>query len=130
MAKEEYLLKLVALEQEINKLEQQMQLIEQQVLEIYTIQICLQELKKSKEKQMFANLGKNIFIKTEIQDKNLFMDVGNRIFVKKNISDTLKIVEDQLIRLGEAKSNVLGKMQEIQQQMEQIVVEAEKAERK
>lgn len=127
MTKEDYLLKLVALEQEINRLEQQMQLIEQQTLEVQTLHIGLQDLDKSKEKQILANLGKNIFIKTEIQDKNLFVDVGGGTFVRKNIQDTLSTIEDQMNRLGEAKNKVLCRMQEIQQQMELVISEAEKS---
>lgn len=127
MTKEEYMMRLVALDQEIGRLEQQMQIIEQQILEMQTLKISLEEIEKSKEKEMFANLGKNIFIKTEIKDKMLLIDVGNRTLVKKNVEKTLKIVEEQLSKLIEGKNKVLGKMQEIQQQTEAIVSEAEKA---
>lgn len=125
MVKEEYLLKLAVIEQDINRLEQQMQIIEQQILEMQNLQRGLEEFEKSKEKQMLANLGSNIFIKTEIQDKNLFVDVGNRVFVKKNISQTLKLVETQLGKLAEAKNRVMVKIQEIQAQTEQVILEAE-----
>lgn len=127
MAKEEYLLKLVALEQEISRLEQQMQIIEQKALEMQSLQRGLQELEKSKEKQMLANIGNNIFIKTEILDKKLLVDVGNRTFIKKNVSETLKIVEEQLNKLAEAKNKIMGNMQEIQRQTEDVIVEAEKS---
>ena len=125
MPKEEYLLKLAMLEQEINRAEQQHQLIEQQILEMQNLYVGLEELDKSKEKQMWANLGKSIFIKTEILDKNLLVDVGNRTFVKKTIKETLKIAEEQLDRLLEAKNNILSKMREIQQQTEEVIIEAE-----
>jgi len=129
MPKEEVLFKLAVFEQEINKLEQQMQLIEQQVLEMQSLYSGLKELEKSKEKQMWANLGKNIFIKTEILDKNLLVDIGNRTFVKKNITETLKLIEEQLIKLIEVKNKVMGKLQEIQQQMEEVIMEAQRGEK-
>ena len=127
MPKEEYLLKLAMLEQEINRTEQQHQLVEQQIIEMQSLYAGLEELDESKEEQMWANLGKSIFIKTEILDKNLLVDVGNRIFVKKTIKETLKVVEEQLDNLSEAKNNLLGNMREIQQQSEEVIIEAQNA---
>lgn len=126
MAQEEYLMKLAMFEQEINRLGQQMQLVEQQALEMQNLQSGLQELEKSKEKKMLANLGKNIFIRTEILDKNLLVDIGNKTFVKKSIKETLKVVEEQLEKLMEAKKKLIEKMQEIQQETEKVIGEAEK----
>ena len=124
MPKEEYILKLAELEQEINRVQQQMQAIEQQVLEMQVLQTGLKELEKTKEKSMLANLGKGIFIKTEIKDKNLLVDVGNRTFVKKTISETLKTIEQELEKLMEGKNNLLGKMQQIQQETQQTIERA------
>lgn len=124
MPDEEYILKLAGLEQEINRLQQQMQVIEQQALELQVLQNGLQELEKTKEKQMLANLGKGIFIKTEIQDKNLFVDVGNKTFIKKNISEAIKVVEQELSKIVEAKNKIIGKMQETQIETEKTIAAA------
>ena len=62
MAKEQYILELGMLEQEAMKLQQQMQMIDQPMFELQNLQFGLQELEKSGEKEMLANLGKNIFI--------------------------------------------------------------------
>lgn len=126
MAKEEYLIKLAGLDQEVTRLEQQMQLLEQQVLELQNIKTSLEELEKSKGKEIMANLGKNVFIKAEIKDKKLLVDVGNRTFIKKSITETLDVIEDQVNKISEAKGSVLNRIQEIQQEMENILVEAEK----
>ena len=128
MAKEEIIFRLSMLEQEISKFQEQLQLIEQNILELKNLQLSLQELRDSKEKKMLANLGKNIFIKTEILDKNLIVDVGNKIFIKKNIPETIKIIENQLLKLMQAKNQVLEKMQQLQGQAQEIIAEAEKSE--
>ena len=128
MAKEEIIFRLSMLEQEISKFQEQLQLIEQNILELQNLQLSLQEIQGTKEKQMLANLGKNIFIKTEIQDKNLIVDVGNKIFIKKNIPETIKIIENQLLKLMQAKNQVLEKMQQLQGQAQEIIAEAEKSE--
>jgi prefoldin alpha subunit len=129
MAKEQYLYQLAMLEQEANKFQEQMQLLDQQILEIQSIQRCLDELEHSKEKEIYANLGKNIFIKTELKEKNLLVDVGNKTFVRKSISDTSKIVDEQVYKIAEAKGKIVEKLQELQQEMEKIIVEAEKADK-
>lgn len=126
MAKEQYILELGMLEQEAGKLQQQMYMIDQQVLELQNLQMGLQELEKSEEKEMLANLGKSIFIKTEILSKNLLVDVGNRTFVKKSIPGTLKIVDEQLGKLIDVKNKILQAMQELQEEMERLIAEAEK----
>lgn len=130
MANEEYLLKLAALDQEGTRLEQQMQLLDQQIQEMTSIESSLKELDKCKEKQILANLGKNVFIKTEIKDKRLFVDVGNKTFIQKSITETVEIIEDQINKLSEAKNTVLMRIQELQHQMESMIVEIEKTGKK
>ena len=126
MAREQYIMQLAALEQEANKYQEQMQMLEQQAAEITAIQTSLHELDKSKEKTIYANLGKNIFIKTEIADKNLLVDVGNKTFLKKSIPETLKVIEEQLSRIGDAKNQIMDKLQEMQAEMQAIIEQAEK----
>lgn len=126
MSKEQYLLKLVELEQEINRLGKQIEAIDNQILELQIMQVGLQELEKNKEKEMLANLGRGIFIKTEISDKNLFVDVGNRTFIKKDIKETLKVIEHELEKLMEFKRTAIKRIEETQNKTEKTIVEAEK----
>ena len=128
MVGQEILIKLATFEQQINQLEQQMQLIDQQVLEMQELKIALEEIEKTEEKEIYANLGKNIFIKTEIKDKKLIVEVGNRTFVKKTIPETVEIAEDQLHKLMIGKNQVMNRMQEVQQETEKVILEAQKAE--
>lgn len=129
MAKEEYIFQLSMLEQEMNALAEKVQIIDQHILELQGLYFSLQELDKSKEKEILANLGKNIFVKTEIKEKKLLVDVGSKIFVKKDIPETLKIVEEQVSQLENAKNQVMGKLQELKIQVDNIIEQAEKAER-
>lgn len=130
MGKEQYIFELSMLEQEARKLQEQMQIVDQQVLELQNLQFGLQELEKSKEKELLANLGKNIFIKTQIMNKELIVDVGNKTFLKKSISETLNIIEEQLEKLMDAKNKIVLGMQGLQEKMEKLIVEAEKEEKK
>ncbi len=130
MAKEEYIFQLSMLEQEMNSLAEKVQIIDQHILELQGLYFSLQELDKSKEKEILANLGKNIFIKTEIKEKKLLVDVGSKIFVKKEIPETLKIVEEQVSQLENAKNQVMRKLQELKIQVDNIIEQAEKSEGK
>jgi len=126
MAGEQYIIELAQLEQEANRFQEQMQLLDQQVTEIQGIQSSINDLEKSKEKTIYANIGKNIFIKTEIAEKDLLVDVGNRTFVKKSVPETIKLIDEQLDKIAEAKGKIIMKLQELQEQMQKIVEDAEK----
>ena len=110
MAMEKYIIELGMLEQEATKFQQQMELVDQQILELQNLYNGLEELDKSKEMELLANLGKNIFIKTEVQSKELLVDVGNKTFVKKNIPETLRVIAEQLEKLMEAKNMIILKL--------------------
>jgi prefoldin alpha subunit len=127
MVNEEYILRLSMFEQEMNKLQEKMQVIDQQINELQNLQYGLQELDKSNEKEMMANLGKGIFIKTNIVDKNLLVDVGNNTFVNKNIPQTIEIIQKQLKSLDDAKNRVIQKIQEIQAEAMGLVEQVQKA---
>ncbi len=126
MAGEQYIIELAQLEQEADRYQEQMQMLDQQIEEIQSIQRSLNEIDKSKENTIYANLGKNIFIKTQITGKDLLVDVGNKTFVKKDIPETMKVIEDQITKIIEAKGKIVTKLQEIQENMQKIVEQAEK----
>ncbi len=126
MAGEQYIIELAQLEQEANKYQEQMQMLDQQIDEIQSIENSLKAIEKTKENSIYANIGKNIFIKTEIKGKDLLVDVGNKTFVKKDIPGTMKVIEDQIAKIAEAKGKIVGRLQEIQGQMQKIVEQAEK----
>ena len=125
MANEELILKLTEFEQESQRFQHQIQAIDQQILELQVLQISLKELDKSKEKEMLANLGKGIFIRTEIKDKNLTVDVGNKTFVKKTIEEALKTVDYEFVKLDEGKNKILEQVQRMQEEATRIIAEAE-----
>jgi prefoldin alpha subunit len=126
MAGEQYIIQLAQLEQEANRFQEQMQMLDAQIEEIQSIQQSLKEIENSKENTIYSNLGKNIFVKTEIIGKNLLVDVGNKTFVKKDIPGTLKVIEEQIEKIARAKGQIVERLGEIQEQMQKIVEEAEK----
>jgi len=124
MTKEEYLFKLSLLQQEANKLEEQIQLINQQVSELEILKMSLEKIDKIEEKEILASLGKGIFIKAEKKENELFVNIGEGVVVKKTSKETCDIIDKQIKQLEEIKINLLSEIEKINFQLQELVKEA------
>ena len=123
---QEQLIQLQIIEQEANQLEQQLQLIEQNLAEMQQLKAGLDELDKSREKQILANIGKGIYIPAEIKSKELRVEVGNKNFVKKSILETKKIIEGEIEKLNSVKQQIVEKVSGLRGQMNGLINVVEK----
>ncbi len=114
------------LEQEANKLSQQLQLIENNLSEIQGIQEGLGEIEKKETKEILANIGKKIYLPVEIKDKNLIIEVGNKKFVKKSISETKKLIEEQISKMDHAKQEITNRLEELQEEANELMLQFQK----
>jgi prefoldin alpha subunit len=119
----EKIIQLQIIEQEANQLDQQFQLVEQHLSEMQKLNESMSELEKTKEKKIFANIGKGIYIPAEITGKMLLVEVGNKNMVRKTISETKKIIEEQLGKLINAKTQISERIEELQMQMGLLIQE-------
>lgn len=126
---QEQLIQLQVIEQETQQLEQQSQLIEQSLIEMQNLSSSLDELEKTDKKEIFANIGRGIYVPAEIKDKTLSVEVGNKVFVKKSIPETKKIIEDQVQRLGSAREQIFDRIEDLKQEVNQLM-RSEKSEDK
>jgi prefoldin alpha subunit len=126
MEQQEYFIKMQMLGQEAEKIEQQIQTIDQQISELASVRESLQALESGKQKEILANLGKGIFIKTELKGKELLVNVGKEIIVEKSINDTLKVIEDQTTKLITGKEGFISRIQELQENMQTLLMQAQK----
>lgn len=124
MAREEYLFKFSMLEQEANKINENLQIINQQIAEFEVLKLSLRNIIKDKE--MLAGLGKGIFVKSEIKDKELFVNIGSGIVVKKSPEEACKIIDRQILQIAELKQNLLNEIEKINFKMQALVEEARK----
>ena len=115
------------LEQEANKLAQQLQLIENNLSEIQDIKEGLEEIDKKETKEILANIGKKIYIPVEIKDKNLIIEIGNKKFVKKSIPETKKLIEEQVNKMNNAKQEITNKLEDLQEEANNLIQEFQKA---
>ena len=85
--------------QEAERIEKQIETIDEQVRDLEKIKESLSDIEKLKEdKEILSNLGKGIFLKTYIKEKkpNLLINVGDGIILEKNIEETSKVINEQL----------------------------------
>lgn len=115
------------LEQEANKLAQQLQLIENNLSEIQDIKEGLEEIDKKETKEILANIGKKIYIPVEIKDKNLIIEIGNKKFVKKSIPETRKLIEEQVNKMNHAKQEITNRLEDLQEEANNLMQEYQKA---
>lgn len=116
------MIQLQMIQQEAQQLEQQLQAIEQHLSEMSNLKQGLEELDKSDEKEILAGLGKGIYIPAEIKTKKLRVEVGKGNFVNKTIPETLKIVDEQLEKLEQVKTQINGRVSQLQVDMNSLMM--------
>jgi prefoldin alpha subunit len=124
MAKEEYILRLSLLEQEANKMQEQLQAVDQQITEFELLKLSLDNLEKAKEKTFLASLGKGIFVNSELKDKELFVNVGSGVVIKKKPKEAIVLINTQIRQLEEIKGTLMHEIENINSQLQKLVGEA------
>jgi len=123
---QELMFKLSMFEQQIKAVQEQLQAVEEAIVEAGSLKLSLDDLKGGKEKEIFAGIGKGIFIKAKITSENLVVDVGGKNFVKKTISETQKIIEEQVKKLEDIKEDLEKKLEEINNELTKVFMSAQK----
>lgn len=124
---QEKIMQIQMMEQEVNQLNEQLGLIEQNVGEMNGLMESLNEIDKKDSKEILANLGKKIYIPVEIKEKKLIVDVGKNNLVRKSVPETKKIVEDQIGKLVDVKGQIMSRLNDLQGQMNDMIVEIQKS---
>ena len=125
MANEENILKLRFLEQQANELEEKIKLVNQKISEFEILEISLNKIKNSENKEILASVGEGIFTKTKLQEKKFIINVGAKIFLEKNPEEANEIVEKRIKELEEVKGHLLMNIETISKEMEKLVREIE-----
>ena len=121
-AQQELLYKLSVFDQHIKQLNQQLQLIEKNILDLNSLNSGMDEIKGSIGKEVLAQLGRGIFVKTNIISEELIVDVGNKNFVKKSITDTKKIIKEQIEKLHQIEKELKDKIEDINKEVAELVL--------
>ena len=124
MEQQEYLLKLQLLEQQASQFGEQLKIIDQQIEELLQLKENMSKLETTKEKEIYSEIGKGIYMKAQIDKKELLIDVGNKVFVPKTFKDIKEIVDSQVIKFDHVKDEISNRINEINNELDSIVNQA------
>jgi len=126
---QELIFQLSMFEQQIQQLQQQLQAVEQGLVELRSLNFGLDDVKKSENKEIFAQIGRGIFIKAKVLSENLIVNVGGKNFVQKSIPQTKELIEEQIKKLEEIKKELSNNLEEISMELDKTMLEAQKQEK-
>lgn len=120
---QEVLYKFSMFEKQIQELQQQIEAVERGIVELNSLNFGLDELVNSEGKEIFAPLGKGIFVKAKLLSEELNVDIGGGNFVKKNIPETKELIEEQIKKLGQIKQELENNLEQLGEELTQMMNE-------
>ncbi len=104
---ERKLIELSMLDEENKKIEQQMQLIEQQILNLQRLAIDLDEISQHEEAEFLASLGSGVFVKSKLlENKKVLINVGANCVLEKSCEEAKEIIAAQTEKLKKAREEL------------------------
>ena len=103
MENQEILFRLSMFEQQLQQLQQQLQAVGRGIAELESLHLGLDEISGSIDKEVFAQIGKGIYVKAKIVSEELNVNIGDNNFVNKSIPQTKELIEEQINRLRDAE---------------------------
>lgn len=104
-------------ERQIREIQQQIEAVERGIVDLKSLNYGLDELVGSKDKEIFAALGKGIFVKAKIISEELNVDIGSGNFIKKDIPQTKSLIEEQTLKLSQVKAELEDNLREIEKEI-------------
>ena len=117
----EMIYKFQMMEQQIISIQQQLNSIEQALVDMQSLKIGLNDIKKDKE--ILAPIGKGIFTEEKLISEKLTIDIGGKNYVKKNIKDTQDLIDEQIKKLEGVKEDLNKELEKINQEITNVMVE-------
>ncbi len=112
---------------QIRQIQEQLQIIEQTMQDMNTISDGMEELKGKTGEEIYAPIGKGIFVKAKLLSEELTVNVGSEKFVKKSIDETKDLIEKQRKKLRETKADLDNELEKINEEITQEMVKYQKA---
>ena len=121
-SKQNKYVQLQMVDQQARQLQQYLQTFDQQLLEIRSVIISLNEFAKLKKgDSILAPIANGIFVKAKLEDSHeVRVNVGNNTVVTKTIEGAVKMLEGQEAEINQYRSDVLAKFDELLKQAEAL----------
>jgi prefoldin alpha subunit len=114
---QELIFKFSMYERQIREIQQQLEAIERGIVDLNTLNLGLNDLIGSKDKEIYAQLGKGIFVNAKLNSEMLNVDIGDGNFVKKSIPDTKELIGEQTKKLEAIKKELEGSLEDIEKEL-------------
>ncbi|MBT3984771.1 prefoldin subunit alpha [archaeon] len=116
---------------QLQAMQQQVDVLEKQTVELNTVKEGLDSIEQCNgDEEILIPLGSGIFLKGGIKDKaQVTMNVGAGIVVEKSISGALKLVEEQIVKMGSFKEELTKEMGEISMTLQKLQLEMQKTQK-
>ncbi len=122
---QELYFKFAMFEQQLKELQQQIESVEKGIVDLTSLNFGLEELIGSKEREIFAPLGKGIFVKAKLISEELNVDIGHGNFIKKSIPETKAMIEEQIKKLESIKKELENSAEEIGKEINSLMENSE-----
>ena len=120
---QEILYKFSMFEKQIQELQQQIEAVERGIIELNSLNFGLDELVNGTGKEIFAPLGKGIFVNAKILSEKLKVDIGNGNLVNKSIPETKELIEEQIKKLGQIKQELESNLEQVGEELTKMMKE-------
>lgn len=111
MSNDDFIMQMGMFEQRAQQIEQQLQIVDENLVDLERLKEGLDELKNAKGKEIFASIGRGIFVKARIEEDQVLTDVGGKNFIKKDVEESKNMLDDQIIRISAFKTQLLDELQ-------------------
>ena len=128
--KQDYLIRLSILQEEARRLQEQVQLVNQETADLEIVKTGVDKLGEEKSEEILAPVGKGIFIKSKPLEKELFVNVGKGIVLKKTPKDAVKIIDKQVKQLQDLKKALINEIEKINVELQEVIIQAQKEQEK
>ena len=110
---QELFFKFIMYEKQIREMQQQIESVENGITDLTSLNFAMDELVGNTEKEIYAPLGKGIFVKAKLISEELNVDIGNGNLVKKSIPDTKKLIFEQIKKLEGIKIELENNLEQL-----------------
>ncbi len=120
---QELLFKFSLFERQITEIQQQIEAVQKGILELESLNLGLDDLVGKTDNEIYAPLGKGIFVKARLISETLNVDIGQGNFIQKSIPETKILINEQIQKLKSIKEELESNLEELGEQINNIMKE-------
>lgn len=118
---EELMFRASLIERHLQELSEKFEYLSQQLSELEEFKNNLKFLKDAEAKEIFATLGRGVYVKSKSDSKDLFVNVGAGVIVKKTPEETAEIIGKQIKNFHEAKAEIMTQIEAYKSILDQTI---------